>query len=296
MAKIAFLGTGNMGIGMAGRLLDAGHQLTVYNRTRKKAEPLIDKGAVFSKTPKQAATNADAIFSMVSDDVASRHIWTGEEGALNATLSQQALVIECSTLSHRWVIELSKIVKQRGLTYLDCPVTGMLEAAASGSLTLFLGGDQSTIERAQPFLTPVSNGQIHFGEIGSGTAYKLMVNLMGSIQIAAAAEGLLIAEKAGLDLNLVTKALATGAAASPNVIRTSRQMVQGKHEQNILFNASLRLKDSLYGVAHARELGQSAIFGNLAAESFQALVDDGFGESSESKVIDVLRDGINQAG
>jgi 3-hydroxyisobutyrate dehydrogenase len=88
MARIAFLGTGNMGIGMTGRLLDAGHQLTVYNRTREKAEPLINKGAVFAKTPKQAAINADAIFAMVSDDVASRAIWTSEEGALNATLSQ----------------------------------------------------------------------------------------------------------------------------------------------------------------------------------------------------------------
>lgn len=293
MAKIAFLGTGNMGIGMAGRLLDAGHELTVYNRTREKAEPLISKGAVFAKTPKQAAINADAIFAMVSDDVVSRAIWDGEEGALNATLPQHALVIECSTLSHQWVIELSKMAKKKGFAYLDCPVTGMPDAAASGSLTLFLGGDQSTIKRAQPFLTPISNAQINFGDIGAGTAYKLIVNLMGSIQIAATAEGLLIAEKAGLDLNLVAKALATGAAASPNVVRTSKQMVEGVHEQHVLFNASLRLKDSLYGVALAKEKGQSTIFGDLAAESFQALVDNGFGESSESKVIDVLRDRDN---
>ena len=290
MTKIAFLGTGNMGIGMAGRLLDAGHQLTVYNRTREKAQPLISRGAVLATTPKQAAIDADAIIAMVSDDVASRAIWMGEEGALSANLSPQTLVIECSTLTHRWVIELSKLVKQRGLNYLDCPVTGMLDAAASGTLTLFLGGDQSTIDRAQPLLTPISNAQIHFGDIGSGTAYKLMVNLMGSIQIAATAEGLLIAEKAGLDLNLVTKALATGAAASPNVIRTSQQMLEGEHDKNILFNAALRLKDSQYGVALADDLGQDAIFGRLAAASFQALVDDGFADSSESKVIDVLRD------
>ena len=293
MARIAFLGTGNMGIGMAGRLLDAGHQLTVYNRTPAKAAALIDKGAVLATTPKQAAEGAEVVFAMVSDDAASKAIWTGEEGALSAMLPKQAIVIECSTLSHRWALELSEVVKQQGQAYLDCPVTGMADAAASSMLTLFLGGAQSTIDQAQPFLTLISNGQIHFGEIGSGTAYKLMVNLMGSIQIAATAEGLLIAEKAGLDLNLVTRALTTGAAASPNVIRTSLQMVDGKHEQNILFNASLRLKDTLYGVALARELGQSAIFGNLAAESFQALVDDGFGESSESKVIDVLRDRTN---
>lgn len=278
-----------MGIGMAGRLLDAGHQLTVYNRTREKTDPLVKKGAVFAETPKLAAIDADAIFSMVSDDVASRIIWTGEEGALSANLSQQALVIECSTLSHRWVIELSTMVKQHGLDYLDCPVTGMLKAAASGTLTLFLGGDPSTIDRAQPFLAPISNAQINFGDIGSGTAYKLMVNLMGSIQIAATAEGILIAEKAGLDLDLVTKALATGAAASPNVIRTSQQMIDGVHDQNVLFNAFLRLKDSVYGVELAKALGQKTPLGDSAVEAFQKLVDAGYGSHSESQVIDILR-------
>ena len=290
MSKIAFLGTGNMGIGMAGRLLDAGHQLTVYNRTRAKAEPLINKGVVFAETPKLAAINADVIFTMVSDDIASREVWTGEDGALNATLSQQTLVIECSTLSHSWVIELAEVVKQKGFSYLDCPVTGMLDAAASGTLTLFLGGDQSTIDHAQPFLTAISNNQIHFGGIGTATAYKLMVNLMGSIQIAATAEGLLIAEKAGLDLNLVTKALAIGAAASPNVIRTSRQMVEGEHEKNVLFNAFLRLKDSVYGVELAKALGQETPLGDRAVDAFQKLVDAGLGSHSESQVIDVLRD------
>jgi 3-hydroxyisobutyrate dehydrogenase len=291
MGNIAFLGLGNMGSGMACRLLAAGHQVTVYNRTRQKADPLIQKGAKFAETPKQAAESAEVIFAMVSDDSASRAIWLGENGALASTLSRQAIVVECSTLSHQWVIELSGLVKQQGLSYLDCPVTGMPDAAASGTLTLFLGGDKNTIDRVQPFLTPISNGQLEFGEIGAGTAYKLIVNLMGSIQIAATAEGLLVAENAGLDMNLVAKALSTGAAASQNVIRTSRQMVEAEFDQNILFNASLRLKDSAYGVALANDLGQEVVLGKLALESFQKLVDAGFGGSSESKVIDVLRDG-----
>ena len=288
MANIGFLGTGNMGIGMAGRLLNADHHVTVYNRTRAKADPLIDKGAVFATTPKLAAENADFIIAMVSDDAASQAVWTGEEGALSATLPKHVIAIECSTLSHQWVMELSGIIKGNGISYLDCPVTGLMDAAASGTLTLFLGGDQSTIKQVQSILSSISNAQIHFGDIGAGTAYKLMVNLMGSVQIAATAEGLLIAEKAGLDLNLVTKALASGAAASPNVIRTSRQMVDGEHDQNILFNASLRLKDCLYGVELAKSLDQEVAFGKLATESFQTLVDGGFGEYSESKIIDVL--------
>ena len=130
---------------------------------------------------------------------------------------------------------------------------------------------------------------MRFGEIGTATAYKLIVNLMGSIQIAATAEAMLVAEKAQLDLDQVAKALATGAAGSANVIRTSRQMADNLHDQNILFNASLRLKDTHYGVELARALEQQTLLGETTVRAFQKLVDAGFGEQSESKIIDILR-------
>ena len=289
MARIGFLGTGNMGIGMAARLLKAGHSVCVFNRTNSKSAPLIEKGAEFADTPQQAAERADAIIAMVSDDFASRDIWLGDNGALAATSAKQAVVIECSTLSHGWVIELSKIVKGYGLSYLDCPVTGLPVDAARGALTLFLGGNQQTIALAQPYLTPLSIVQIHFGEVGTGTAYKLIVNLMGSIQIAAVAEGLLVAEKAGLDLNLVAKTIGMGASGSPQVKRNSKLMAKAEHDKNITFNASLRLKDTLYGVKFAGEMGQQTPLGNVAVKTFQKLVDCGYGQLAESKVIDILR-------
>lgn len=289
MAKIGFIGLGNMGVGMASRLLAAGHELSVYNRTKSKAENLVHKGAVLTDTPRMAAQGADAIIAMVSDDIASRDIWRGENGALSAAVPDQAIIIECSTLSYDWVMQLSKVATEHGFSYLDCPVTGLPDAAASGLLTLFLGGDQATIERAQPFLTPVSKSQLHFGGIGSGTAYKLIVNLMGSIQITATAEALLLAEKAGLDLKLVGRALAMGAAGSPNVIRSSEQMIDSYHEENVLFNAALRLKDSIYGVELAKYFGQDAALGEIAREVFQKTVDAGYGKHAESKIIDVLK-------
>lgn len=290
MARIGFLGTGNMGIGMAARLLEAGHHVRVFNRTKTKAAPLIEKGAVVADTPQQAAGGADAIMAMVGDDVASRAIWLGEEGALAATPAKKAVIIECSTLSHDWVIELSRIVKDYGLSYLDCPVTGFPEAAARGELTLFLGGDKQTISLAQPYLMPLSIAQIHFGKVGAGTAYKLIVNLMGSIQIAAAAEGLLVAEKAGLDLDLVVKALAMGGSGSPQVTRNSKLMVEAEHDKNVMFNAYWRLKDTRYGVKFADKMGQQTLLGKVAEEIFQKLVNAGHGKLAESKVIDILRD------
>ena len=289
MANIGFLGAGNMGIGMASQLLKHGHTVKVYNRTKSKLVPLVSQGALATNTAREVAESADVIFSMVGDDVASKAVWLSDEGALAGVNSKiKPLIIECSTLSHSWVLELSRQVTDRGLQYLDCPVTGLPEAASSGTLTLFLGGPENVIAKAQDVLNPISSNQIHFGDIGSGTAYKLIVNLMGSIQTVATAEGLLVAKRAGLDLQKVAEALGTGGSGSPQVARISKLMVSGDHETNVQFSSNWRLKDTKYGVDFAKELGKEGILGTTTQRMFQQLVDAGFADYSESKIIDVL--------
>lgn len=289
MAHIGFLGAGNMGFGMASRLLGAGHTVTVYNRTESKAAPLVEKGAAFARTPRQAAEHADAIIAMVGDDHASSAVWLGEYGALSAPLKPSTMIIECSTLSHDFVLELSEQVRKLHLSYLDCPVTGLPEAAAAGELTLFLGGSHDTVLASQPYLKPLATKQLHFGEIGTGTAYKLIVNLMGSIQILATAEALVVAEKAGLDLDLVAQALGAGGAGSPNVTRLSKLMVLGEHDKNVVFNASWRLKDTQYGVDFSHKMGLHTELGKGAELAFQKTVTAGYADLSESKIIDIIR-------
>ena len=289
MASIAFLGTGNMGAGMAGCLIKAGHDLTVYNRTMEKTRPLAELGATAADTPQEAAKGADAVIAMVADDEASKAVWLGDTGALAAETAENAMTVECSTLSHDWVLELAATAGQKGLRYIDCPVTGIPVKAAAGDLTLLVGAEAGDMETARPLLQPFSSEIIHFGPVGAGTAYKLMVNLMGAVQIAGAAEGMLIAEKAGLDPGQVADALAKGAAASPQVIRNARRMAAADHKQNITFSGQLRLKDTLYGLRLADKLGQQTPFGDAARDAFQMLLDEGFDELNESKVIDVLR-------
>lgn len=290
MAKIAFLGTGLMGAGMAGRLIDAGHDVTVYNRTMSKTDALVAAGAARAPSPAAAAEGAEVIFAMLADDAASRETWLGPQGVFAGTPSADALCIECSTLSHDWVLELANAVAARGGVYIDCPVTGYPHMAADGSMTLFVGADDDTLTRARPYLEPLCKEIIHFGPIGTGTAYKLTVNLMGAVQIAGAAEGLLIAEKAGLDINTVTDAISKGAAASPQVIRNTARMAANDHETNITFSAELRLKDTLYGLALAEKFGQHAAFGEIAGDAYRRLVAGGLGALSETKVIDLFRD------
>jgi 3-hydroxyisobutyrate dehydrogenase len=128
---------------------------------------------------------------------------------------------------------------------------------------------------------------VHFGEVGAGTDYKLIVNLVGAIQIASLAEGLALAERAGLDLATVESAIATGQAASPQLVPNSRRIVANDHEQNVVFTPVLRLKDVDYALQLARSLGMSAPFGRVAAEQLQQLIDLAHSRVNESKIIEV---------
>src|ERR1700730_13765291 len=216
MPHVAFIGLGRMGHGMAGRYLDSGSTVAVWNRSKAKADDLIARGARWAISPAEAAAGADAIVTMVADDEASRVVWLGKDGAAT-TAKPGALAIECSTVSYQHALDLAGELRARGLVYIDSPVTGLPDAAAAGKLTLLVGADPADLDRARPFLAPLSTTIRHFGPIGCGTVYKLINNLMGAIQIAGIAEGLAIAEQAGLDMKLVLEAIETGVAGSPQV-------------------------------------------------------------------------------
>lgn len=278
-----------MGAGMAGRLLDAGHRVTVFNRSPNKAAALVARGAQVAESPRAAARDAELIFSMVADDQASRAVWLGDEGAL-AGAAPGTFAVECSTLSRPWVLELAKHAAAHQLRYLDSPVTGLPSAAAAGELALFIGGDTADLEAARPLLEPLCNRIVRFGEIGAGTSYKLIQNLFGSIQIAATAEALRTAELAGLDLPTVVEALSRSVSASPTVIRVADLMLNGPHDRDIAFTSTLRLKDTRIGVESADSVGAPIALGHAALDIFTRLVDGGHGELSETKVIDLLRE------
>ena len=252
MPRVAFIGLGRMGHGMAGRYLDAGFEVAVWNRSRAKADSLIARGARWAASPKDAALGADAVVTMVADDEASRAVWLGKDGAAT-NIKAGALAIECSTVSHRHALDLARELCSRGLIYIDCPVTGLPEAAAAGKLTLLAGADAVDLEKARPYLAPLCTTIRHFGAVGSGTVFKLINNLMGAVQIASLAEGVAIAEQAGLDMDLVAEALSTGAVASPQVIRHSKRMV-ARDFSGATFTAALRHKDAAYAVALAETL------------------------------------------
>jgi 3-hydroxyisobutyrate dehydrogenase len=267
MAHVAFIGLGRMGHGMAGRYLDAGFTVAVWNRSKAKAQDLIARGARWASSPADAADGADAIVTMVADDEVSRAVWLGKDGAAS-TAKAGALAIECSTVSYKHALDLARELRGRGLVYIDSPVTGLPDAAASGKLTLLVGAEPADLEKARPFLAPLSATIRHFGAVGTGTVYKLINNLMGAIQIAGIAEGLAIAEQAGLDMKLVLEAVETGVAASPQVIRHSKRMA-ARNFSGANFTAALRHKDAAYAVALAESLlSDVPVMGRAAVQAY----------------------------
>src|SRR5712672_3015701 len=286
MAQVAFIGLGRMGHGMAGRYMDAGFSVAVWNRSKAKAEDLIARGARFAKSPADAADGADAVVTMVADDGASRSVWLGQDGAA-INMKPGSLAIECSTVSHQHALDMARDLRSRGLVYIDCPVTGLPEAAAAGKLTLLVGADAADLDKARPYLAPLCSTIRHFGAVGTGTVYKLINNLMGAVQIASLAEGIAIAEQAGLDMNLVAEAMATGAVASPQVIRHSKRMV-ARDFSGASFTSALRYKDAAYAVKLAESLlADAPLLGRAAVEAY-ARAKGQMPDDDEGKMIEIV--------
>ena len=268
MTRIAFLGLGRMGVGMACRLTAKGHDVMVWNRSPEKARPVVDLGARLATTPAEAATGADVVFTLLADDLASQAVWLGADGAL-AAMKAGSTAIECSTLTRRCVIDLAAKVRARGLRFIDCPVTGRPNVASAGKLTLLVGAAPADLAAVRPLLEEISEMIRHFGPVGTGTAYKLMINLMGAVQIAALAEGLVMAEKLGLDREEVVKAIETSAAASRQVVHHCRRMAERNFDA-ASFTTGLRHKDAAYGAELAHEVGAAPVLGDAAVGWFAA--------------------------
>jgi 3-hydroxyisobutyrate dehydrogenase-like beta-hydroxyacid dehydrogenase len=286
MKRVAFIGLGRMGHGMAGRYLDAGFGVAVWNRSKAKAADLIARGARWAWSPAGAADGADAVVTMVADDRASRTVWLGQDGAAT-TMKAGALAIECSTVSYQHALDMARELRSRGLVYIDSPVTGLPDAAESGKLTLLVGADPADLENARPYLVPIATTIRHFGGVGTGTVYKLINNLMGAIQIAGIAEGLAIAEQAGLDMKLVLEAVETGVAASPQVIRHSRRMAT-RNFAGATFTAALRHKDAAYAVKLAESLlADPPVVGRAAVAAYERAMAHA-PDDDEGKMIEIV--------
>jgi 3-hydroxyisobutyrate dehydrogenase len=186
--RIAVLGLGAMGSRMAARLLGAGHQVSVYNRSAGPAHDLVAAGAVAGKTPRAAAEGAEIVIAMVRDNEASRAIWCDEQDGALRGFGAGAIAIESSTLTPGWVRELGAEVQQAGARFLDAPVVGSRPQADAGQLIHLVGGDADIFDRAKGVLSALGGAAHHVGPVGAGARLKLAVNALFGVQVAALAE------------------------------------------------------------------------------------------------------------
>lgn len=284
--KIAVLGLGIMGSGMALRLVKAGFDVTVWNRSAGRTEPLAAAGARIAATPRDAATGADIVLSMLADDHAAREVWLGANGAVSA-LKAGAICIESSTVSLSWIKEWSQAVTVRGARPLDAPVTGSKAAAENGELVFIAGGDAQTIEAARPALAAMSKGVTHLGPIGSGATLKLINNFMCGVQLASLAEALTMIDRAGLDRAQAAEILARGSPGSPFVKLVSGRMVGGDATINFLLR--LMNKDMTYAKAEGEALGVDMQTATAALTQISRAVDNGFGDHDISGLYEALK-------
>ena len=268
MTKVAFIGLGRMGHGMAGRYLDAGFTVAVWNRSKAKAEDLIARGARWAvvaggcrrrrrRRRDHGRRRRGLARRLARQGRRRRNDEAGQRSRSNARPSR------ISTRS-TWRANCAAAASSISIA----PSPACRKRRLPGKLTLLVGADAADLDRAKPYLAPIGNVVRHFGAVGTGTVFKLINNLMGAVQIASLAEGIAMAEQAGLDMNLVAEALATGAVASPQVIRHSKRMV-ARDFSGASFTSALRHKDAAYAVKLAESLlADAPLVGRAAVEAY----------------------------
>jgi 3-hydroxyisobutyrate dehydrogenase len=284
--RVAVLGVGTMGGGMAARLLDAGFPTTVWNRNPARAEPLRAAGARVAATPADAAADADVVLAMVADDPASREVWLGEEGALRGARPGTVLV-ECSTVSPGWVRELAAAAAERGCHVLDAPVTGSKPQAAAGALLFLVGGDAEVLERIRDVLAPMSRDVVHLGPTGSGALVKLINNFMCGVQAASLAEAMALIEKSGLERDRALGVLLDGAPGSPLVKILAARMTARDYSVN--FALGLMRKDISYALAAAEEVDLTLETARAALRCFDKAISEQLGHQDMAAIVEVMR-------
>lgn len=285
--KVAVLGLGIMGRGMAENLLKAGFPLTVYNRTRAKAEAFAAQGAVVAKTPAEAAASADVVIAMLSDDDASREAWTGKEGALDA-MKSGAIAVECSTLSPAWIAELAEAAHKRGVRLVESPVTGSRLQADGGQLKFLVGADNETLADVMPVLRPMSKEVVHLGPIGCGAQLKLINNFLCGVQVASFAEALAWIERTDLKRDAALAFLKKGAPGSGILNAMADRMTQQNYDE-VNFLLRLMAKDMRYAKAAAAQLGVQLTTVEPVGLLFERAQQHGQGDKDMSAVAEVVR-------
>ncbi len=278
---IAVLGMGAMGSRMAGRLRSAGHNVRAWTRSRTLPEPLKDLGVINCTSAAEAVSGVAIVIAMLRDDSASQAVWLGEDGVLKS-VGPESLIIECSTLSPRWIERLAEEARTRSLACVEAPVLGSRPQAEAGQLLALLGGDEKNAERAKAVIAPFAPRAFYLGQAGLAAAAKLVINGLYAGQVAMLAECTAFLKASGVRDSTWLELLGTAPTIAPPIAAAGRVMSSGTHAP--MFPIELVRKDLAYLVEAMQAKHVSATLPLAVGKRFSEAESMGLGDKNITAV------------
>ena len=267
--NLGFVGLGVMGQGIVPRLLAAGHAVTGWNRNKAKATPLIELGMTFADTPRDVAARSEIVFSCVTDGAAVRAVALGDDGVI-AGLRAGSIYADMSTISPDVSRAVAAEFAAKGLTMLDCPISGSPVTLAQGNASVMVGGDKAAFDKAEPVLRAIGPKVTHIGESGLAVQMKIAVNLLLMVEVIAFGEAVALAEKGGVARDVAVDAILKSVAASPVLGYRGPFILEGKMPAVPLADVTLQQKDMVLALDLGRKLGSPVPLAAAANEMMNA--------------------------
>ncbi len=287
-ARVGFIGLGRMGYLMARNIAQADYPLTVFNRTRAKADSLAKEvGVTVAPSVKALSESADVIISMLTEDEAVKAVYLGEEGVLQTDVKNKVL-IDMSTISPKTVLELNEVAASKGASFLDAPVSGSTAAADSASLMIMVGGEASVLEHAQSILETMGSKLIHVGASATGATMKLAVNSIIHSLNEALSEALVLAERAGIKTETAYDVIANSAAAAP-VLHYRRPLYEDLEAHPVSFALDLAKKDVRLALELAQSLNAPLKQAQTNFDMLSQASEAGYGQKDMAALLEFLR-------
>jgi 3-hydroxyisobutyrate dehydrogenase-like beta-hydroxyacid dehydrogenase len=249
--RIGFAGLGAMGAGIAQRLLDAGHEVVGWNRTRERAEPLLAAGMGWAETPRELAASVDVLFTMLTNTAAIEAVAAGDDGVL-AGIREGTVWADISTIAPDASVALAERVRETGAWFLDCPVSGSPATLAGGQMSVMVGGERAAFDHVEAVLGAMGPKVTYIGPNGHAILTKVAINLALVVSVTALAEGVALVEKAGVDRSAVVDAVLKSVIASPVVGYRAPLLVE---DTDVFADVELQQKDLVLAQELARRLG-----------------------------------------
>jgi 3-hydroxyisobutyrate dehydrogenase len=285
LERVGFIGLGIMGSGMTHNLLRASVDLTVYNRSPERMQPLANAGAATVASPAELAAATDVVFLCVSDTPDVEQVLLGDDGVLQGAKSG-SLVVDMSTISPAATRRFAERLSEAGVAMIDAPVSGGSEGAAKGTLSIMVGGEAADVERARAYLEAMGSTITHLGPIGSGQSCKLVNQILVVVNMLAASEALVFAEASGLDLERTLEAVAGGAAGSWMLANRGPQAIRRDWRPG--FTIDLQQKDLRLVLEAADQTGTPVLATSAVFQLYRTLQREGLGAEGNHALIKAL--------